>query len=61
MVELDKCAIAVSFAEDMWLLGSHLFQLLLCIAVLTLAHYYLLKKKAKKVAMHTNLKVQFQQ
>lgn len=57
MFEPDKCAIAVTFAEDMLLLGAHLFQLLLCIVVLSLAHYYLLKKKAKKVAMHTNLKV----
>lgn len=61
MAEPDKCAIAVTFADDNWLLGAHLFQLLLCIAVLSLAHYYLLKKKAKKVAMHSNLKVWLRQ
>lgn len=55
-----KCATAVTFAQDVWLFGAHMLQLLLSLMVLTLAYYYLLRRKYRSVAMHQNLKVGIQ-
>lgn len=58
MSTVDKCALAVTFAEDTWLCGAHVVQLILALSVLILACYFLLKKQSRRVAMHANLKVE---
>lgn len=58
MSTAEKCAVAVTFAEDMWLCGAHIAQLILAVSVLVLALYFLMKKQSRRVTMHTNLKVE---